>query len=281
MKYPEDRINIFRSVLAPIVFFLPFFTGLPEGYELAAVAFIYFVIGDTNYILHLHIHNPFTRNKLINRSLDLILASVTGMTASNWRIQHLHNHHRGKDILFNGSKHWEIEKYTPLRALSYCFRSLWPTFWHPFSISARQCFSSNPTHFNYRWAFAEHCLLILFCAALYAANSQLFLFYILPLYTLTFFITRYVDYLNHFGCDETSGNIYEHSNNCLHTSFNRFTHNFGYHTAHHLKPGAHWTKLPELFAEIEDKIPDRCKKNYSWSWMLIPYHFYLSAKDKM
>ncbi len=218
----------------------------------------------------------------INLLIDLLLASVTAMTASNWRIQHLYGHHRGVDILFRGSADWELEKYSPLRAISFCARSVWRTFWRPF-WEAFKCgiLENTKTPINYRWAFIEHCLLLLFMGFLCYVNAPIFLFYVLPLYVLTYFITRYVDYLNHYGCDETSDNIYEHANNSLSKIFNRTTHNFGYHTAHHVKPGAHWTKLPEIHEEIAGKIPIRCKTPVSWSWMLLPYHFYLSLRGQM
>lgn len=279
---PKDSINVARSLLAPIIFLSPFYFGLPEGYEVVSAIAIYALIGDTNYVLHLHIHRPFTSNKTANTLLDLSLASVSGMTASNWRIQHLYGHHHGKDLLFRGSPTWELEKFTPLRALSFCFRSIGPTFWRPYLESFRLGILSNVKQpINYRWAFIEHTLLVIFLCLLATVNLKLTLFYVLPLYALTYFISRYVDYLNHYGCDENSDNVYEHSNNCLCPIFNMFTHNFGYHTVHHIRPSAHWTELPELYQQIEDRIPARCKKRFSWSFLLLPYHFYLSGQGKM
>ena len=282
LKYREDRINVIRAFLAPMIFFLPFYTGLPAGYELAAMAVIYFLVGDTNYLLHLHIHHPFSRSRTLNLLIDLSMASVTAMTASNWRIQHLHGHHRGIEMLFRGSKAWESESYSPLRALSYCIRSMGPTFWRPLAQSfVKGALASDTYPINYRWALAEHGLLILLILFLAWLDVNLLLFYVFPLYALTYFITRYVDYLNHYGCDEESEDVFERSNNSLNPVFNRLTHNFGYHTAHHVNPRAHWTALPDIHKRIDEKIPERCKKAVSWSWVLLPYHFYLSRSGRM
>jgi hypothetical protein len=42
----------------------------------------------------------------------------------------------------------------------------------------------------------------------------------------------------------------------MHRSYNILTGNLGYHTAHHVKPKLHWSKLPEFHATIADRIPD-------------------------
>ncbi|MFH7495324.1 fatty acid desaturase, partial [Pseudomonas syringae pv. tagetis] len=37
---------------------------------------------------------------------------------------------------------------------------------------------------------------------------------------------------------------------CYSTLYNLMTFNLGYHQEHHIKPGLHWLKLPELTKEL-------------------------------
>ena len=283
LRNNRDWFNFLRAITAPVIFFLPFWYGLPEGYEVLAALAIFFVIDDTNYILHLHVHYPFSRNRWLNLGLDLAMGSVTGMTASNWRIQHLYGHHVGKDLPFRGrGVAWELEKFTPLRALSFCVRTLPPTFLEPIREACRKGVMADVrTPIRYRWAFAEHLLLFALLGVLSWIDVSLVLTYVIPIHALTFFITRYVDYLNHYGCNEDHEERLYHANNCLHPIFNAYKNNFGYHTAHHMNPGAHWTRLPQLHAEIEAQIPEDLKKRYSWSFLLFPYHLVLAMRGRI
>jgi len=63
--------------------------------------------------------------------------------------------------------------------------------------------------------------------------------------------------------------------------YNLLGNNFGYHTAHHLSPKAHWTRLPIIHENIKSMIPKELKKSYSWSGFMLPYHFLLALKKKM
>ena len=40
--------------------------------------------------------------------------------------------------------------------------------------------------------------------------------------------------------------------------YNKLTGNLGYHTAHHLRFGMHWSKLPEIHKQIRAQIPNEC-----------------------
>jgi fatty acid desaturase len=282
ISHPADRINVAQALVAPPLLFAPFFVPVPDLLAATYEIILFMFFGKSNYLLHLHIHRSFCRIGPLNLAVELALGAVTAMVSSNWRIQHLYGHHRGIDIPYRGDRSWQLEKYSPARALSYSIGSIWGTFYGPYIECFRKGILSNVTQpLNYRWAFVEHTLLVLLVGTLFAWQPKLTLTYLLPWYFVTHFITRYVDYLNHYGCDEHSSNPYERANNSLDISFNSSTHNFGYHTAHHIRPGAHWTELPEIHRKISDKIPQQYLKSVSWSGLFLLYHFYLSRRGRM
>jgi fatty acid desaturase len=281
IAHPADRLNVMRALVAPVVLFTPFWYEF-SGYNLLVAIVIFALVGDTNYLLHLHIHRPFSTRKWLNVTLDLAMGLTSGMTASNWRIQHRYGHHHGIDTPYRPGTEWETVRYTPLGALSFSTRSIWPTFWHPIVESFRKGVLGHVRHpIDYRWAFIEQVLLITVGFALLAWKPWTVLTFLLPWYALIYFISRYVDYLNHYGCVERSPNPYERANNSVSLIFNWSCNNFGYHTAHHVKPNAHWTELPEIHAQIVDKIPSHLLKPVSWSCLLLPYHWLLARRGQM
>jgi fatty acid desaturase len=48
--------------------------------------------------------------------------------------------------------------------------------------------------------------------------------------------------------------------------YNLVTFNSGYHTAHHVKPGVHWSELPRLHAELRDAIPPPLRGDAGGTW---------------
>jgi fatty acid desaturase len=268
----RDRLNLLLALAAPIVFFYPFYRGVDGIVELAIYAGLLFVwILDLNYVLHLHVHRPLTASRTLNRLLDVALGSVTGMTSANWRIQHVLGHHRGRDGDYTSRRFdWATERYSIRGGLAYAFGNIWPTFWRPLREAWCKGVRDNVREpMNYRGAFVEQACFIVFVVSLGFCEPLLTVAFLLPWYVMIFAMTRYVDYLNHYGCSDEDMNF---ANNSLNRTFNRRLNNFGYHTAHHVDPTAHWTNLPGLHARIAHRIPPERIKTFDWSFALLPWH---------
>jgi len=78
------------------------------------------------------------------------------------------------------------------------------------------------------------------------------LVFLLPAF-LTLFHTIWATYEHHAGCP--GNNHLDASRNRDNRIYNALTGNLGFHTAHHQRPGLHWSLLPELHAKIRDQIP--------------------------
>lgn len=61
-------------------------------------------------------------------------------------------------------------------------------------------------------------------------------------------------YMQHSDLDISSP--YTASRNSFSKLYNFISWNLGYHTAHHLRPNVHWSRLPQLHAEIAHRVPE-------------------------
>jgi hypothetical protein len=130
IAHPADRWNAARALAAAPILFAPFVTNFFAGYEILYGVAAFMLIGDTNYLLHLHIHRPLSRKPALNLLFDLGMGTVTGMSSSNWRIQHLYGHHRGIDLPYRCCR-GIFEDYSALRAVFFSAMSMWETFYAP------------------------------------------------------------------------------------------------------------------------------------------------------
>jgi len=279
--HPSDRLNLVRGLAAPAILLTPYFLPIARDHLFISAIVIFILIGETNYILHLHIHRPFSRRPFVNLLLDAAMGISTAMAASNWRIQHKFGHHAGHDEPYCEWRDGEREAYTPRGAIVFCLRSIWPTFWLPLRESFEKgVLQDIKAPLDYRYAFLEQALLVAAVVMLFVVDPIVTVLFLLPWYVLTYLITRYVDYINHYGCAEDAI-VFESSNNTVNRLFNLTCHNFGFHTAHHFKPAAHWTELPAIHESIKDRIPQRLIKQFSWSCLIVPYHFLRATRGQM
>jgi len=284
LKNKRDRFNVFRALTAPFIFLFPFYMGFPEGYQILTTLLLWAMLNDINHVLHLHIHNSFSNNKYVNLWIDWSMGVVTGMVASNWLIQHKYGHHRLGQAPAEFNNKWdfakpqEMDEFSIFGSTWYSIRTSAPIFLRPILESYRKGILQNlKTPVNYRYAFFEQIAFIGFVIAMMMVNPWVTLSYLIPWYCFVYFVTRYTDYLNH---NARGHGKFDSSNNSLNKAYNNLGCNFGYHSAHHFRPFAHWSELPKIHEQIKHELSPDQIKTYSWSGFLIPYHFYLSVRGK-
>jgi fatty acid desaturase len=73
-------------------------------------------------------------------------------------------------------------------------------------------------------------------------------FFLLP-WTVLLFGMGYNNYDHHVGCNMTGK--YDSANNFVNFYYTVLSFNEGYHVAHHLNPGLHWSLLPNIHDVVE------------------------------
>ncbi len=196
---------------------------------------------------HHHQHVAMFHSKPLNRLLEMSFALHTGVTTNAWVLHHVHGHHKNYLDQNKDESRWrkrdgETYGYVPYTLIT--------------TLTAYQrAYIVGRNHPRLQRAFVGYtALTLLIVAILFFLNpvNALFLFVFAPI--ISIIITIAATHSHHSNLD--TDDHMEASRNYVGGFRNVLTGNLGYHTAHHYRQGVHWSKLPELHAEIADKIPD-------------------------
>lgn len=199
-------------------------------------------------INHNHVHVSMGRTPLANRIIGLLLTVAKGHTASTVIVPHNRIHHRYR----GGDEDWMPNSFSGegwgiCRILRYVGRS-------SINTSRVRNLPEAPRLGRKGRRSQRIELIALWCvivAALVADPLKSALFIFVP-WVLGMAGLVAVNFIQHDGCD--IGSEYDHSRNFVGRTANWLYFNNGYHTAHHLKPALHWSRLPELHRRIEPRI---------------------------
>jgi fatty acid desaturase len=195
---------------------------------------------------HHHQHLPTFKSLILNRMLEIVYALHTGITTNAWVLHHVLGHHINYTDQKKDESGWQRKDGTTMGAVEYTLTIAATGYWRAFQVGRQ--------HPKYQRGFLSATFLVACVLLLLTVQRPLpalFVFW-LPM-TWGYIATCWHTYYHHAGLD--TPNEYEASYNIMHPTYNLCTGNLGYHTAHHVKPGLHWSKLPEFHAEIADKIP--------------------------
>ncbi len=212
-------------------------------------------------IVHNHQHLPMWKKKWLNVLTDNWLTAFYGFPVFAWIPTHNSNHHvhvnkepdytktymvSEKNNLITLLTYPSLSGYMQQKAVGQYFISLWKQHRRKFYFHLLQVV------FLISWVLTA--LLLDWRKAIY---------YVIIPQQLSLFTVLIFNYIQHIHADEESE--FNHSRNMTGHLLNFFLLNNGLHTAHHISPGIHWSKLREKHNEIADKIDPRLNEsNFAW-----------------
>lgn len=196
---------------------------------------------------HHHQHCMTFKSTLLNRLLEISYGLHTGMTGNLWVLHHNLGHHVNYMDQAKDESRWRRKSGKRMGVVEYSLNVAVTSYYRAFQVGKRY-----PKHQRVFVTMAVLTFGLVAILTYLRPLPGLFVF-VLPMIS-TLIYTSWVTYDHHAGLD--GQDHYHASFNIMNRWFNRLTGNLGYHTAHHYKPGLHWSKLPALHAKIADQIDD-------------------------
>lgn len=194
---------------------------------------------------HQHCHF-FVRSPLANRTLELIMGLHTGIVGEAWVLHHTLGHHLNYLDQSKDESAWKNSHGQLMSRLVYTSKV--SAMAYPLALRVGKRYPKS------RQKLLQNILLTAAVLGLLLWINWLntLIIFIIPMIAL-FIATINVTYDHHAGLD--SDDPYQATYNVTNRWYNFFTCNLGYHTAHHVQCGRHWSELPQMHEEIKDKIP--------------------------
>ncbi|MDF1822677.1 MAG: fatty acid desaturase [Alcanivoracaceae bacterium] len=246
-RYRADRPAA-ALVLAVLAAQLTIFFAVES--DLHAAGWVALLLGiqvSSGAICHNHHHVNTFCMRWLNRVYEVILYWQTGTSPYSWTLHHNIGHHKHYLDPENDPSPWQ---HKDGRMMSRWYYDL---------VNAARIYPEimrigrdHPTlyrKFKRMFVLANLPLVVL----AWLDPSRTLIVFLLPM-ALLLVVLLDNTWGQHAGT--ALDDHYVASRNVERPLYNRTSWNLGYHTAHHMLPGLHWSKLPELHEKIRARIPD-------------------------
>lgn len=257
LRYKADRRTLAYMAVTTTLFF---FLWISDGFNPWLYVIYLFLSVAVTVIAHNHNHLPIFRKKSLNTITDYWLTVFYGFPAFAWIPTHNMNHHALNNREGDYTITYRLTEHNHLLMLL-----LYPSvssFYQqkPIRDYLRSLKANNKR--KYWLAIMQYVFLAMWIVVGLVIDWQKALLYIVLPQQFGLFSVLVFNYVQHVHADEESE--FNHSRNF--TGFlNVLLFNNGYHTVHHDKAGTHWSKTPQLHADIADKIdPDLNERSFWW-----------------
>lgn len=250
-RYREDRIPslIVLSIFA--VQLATFFLADSLWTVATVMAVLLTLSALPGSISHNHHHVPTFIRPWMNRIYEVILFLESGITPYAWTLHHNMGHHKDYLDQDKDPANWRLPDGRVMSRIRYDVEGALRIYPEIFRIGR-----DYPELFRRFKVWSSVSLLVLGVFVALDPLKALVLFIVpMPLMYLGLLDNTY---MQHSDLDTSSH--FTASRNTTSRLYNLLSSNLGYHTAHHLKPHVHWSRLPALDAEIRHRLPDgvRC-----------------------
>jgi len=197
-------------------------------------------------ISHNHHHTMTFRYRWMNRLYEVILFLETGVPPYAWTLHHNIGHHQHYLDPKSDPAAWQDGQGKTMNRVKYDLYNALRVYPEVIRIGR-----SRPHLLKQFYLWTAISLAVL-GILIWLAPKQTLIIMVLPMPIMLIGLLDNT-YQQHQGLDIRQ----EHtaSRNTTSRLYNLISWNLGYHTAHHMHPGVHWSKLPELHQEICHQIP--------------------------
>ncbi len=265
LKYQADLRSVSFMIFTTILLFMLWqFGATLTWWTWVPIYIVQLVMAvSVSVMTHNHKHLPMWKSKFMNIMTDNWLTMFYGFPVFAWEPTHMNNHHAHINT---------DEDYT--RTYRYTEKNnLFTLLTYP-TVSSR--FQMGPV-FNFfisRWKVNKRkfmfnslqiFFLVLFVAVALLLDWKKALLYVIIPQQFSVYSVLIFNYVQHVHADEETK--YNNSRNITGPLLNFILINNGFHTAHHISPGLHWSKLKEKHYSLADKI-DPSLNEHSFFWFL-------------
>ncbi len=222
-------------------------------------------------IVHNTIHSPVFRKKSWNKLFQMVLSLTYGHPVSAYVPGHNFSHHRFTQTPLDSIRTQKARfRWNFLNQLFF-FYLMVPAILRSERKFIRRMRAERPKW--YRQYIIESIILNAFRIGLLILDWRAFICFVLIPHQYAAWGIVGTNYWQHEGCDET--HPYNHSRNFTGKWLNFFAFNNGYHGIHHLRPGLHWSLLPEahrrfIAPHIHPNLEQENLLNYIWKAYVYP-----------
>lgn len=245
-RYKEDRLP---SVIVLGIFTVQLITFFVAD-SLWTVAGVMLVLLSLSAlpgsIAHNHHHVPTFLSPWLNRVYEVVLFLETGVVPYAWTLHHNLGHHKDYLDQDKDPANWRLPDGRVMSRVRYDVVGalrIYPEIW--------RIGRAYPELFRRFKVWGTISLLVLGVFVALDPVRALVLFIVpMPVMYLGLLDNTYMQH-----SDMDTSSHFTASRNTTSRLYNLISWNLGYHTAHHLKPHVHWSRLPALDAVLVARMP--------------------------